>query len=36
MLSIANLAMLAFQKVCGNCHVEDVTISLASGVYCNA
>jgi hypothetical protein len=25
-----------FQKVCGNCHVANVIISLIGGVYCNA
>jgi hypothetical protein len=27
--------MPPFQKVCGNCHVGNVTISLTGGVYCN-
>jgi hypothetical protein len=36
MLSIANLHTPPFQKVCGNCHVVDVTISPTCGVYCNA
>jgi len=28
--------MCSFQKICGNCHVADVTISTIGGVYCNA
>jgi len=28
--------MPPFQKVCGNYHVVDVTISPIGGVYCNA
>jgi hypothetical protein len=36
MLSIPNLVMLPFQKVCRNCHVVDVAISPTGGVYCNA
>ncbi len=35
MLSITSLIAPPFQKVCGNCHVTDVTISPTSGVYCN-
>jgi len=35
MLSIANLVLLPFQKVCANCHVADITISPISGVYYN-
>jgi hypothetical protein len=35
MLSIASLVTPPFEKVCGNCHVIDVTIFLACGVYCN-
>jgi hypothetical protein len=35
MLSIANLVVPPFQKVCANCHVADVTISPISGVYYN-
>jgi hypothetical protein len=35
-LSIVSPATLPFQKVCGNYHVVDVTISPTSGVYCNA
>jgi hypothetical protein len=31
-LSIVNLVMPPFPKVCGNCHVANVTIFLASGV----
>jgi hypothetical protein len=34
-LSIASHVVLPFQKVCGNCHIEDVTISLVGGVYYN-
>jgi hypothetical protein len=34
-LSIASLVTPPFQKVCRNCHVANVIISLASGVYCN-
>ncbi len=34
-LSIVNLVVLPFQKVCANCHVADVTISPIGGVYCN-
>jgi len=34
-LSIANLVVPPFQKVCGNCHVEDVTIFLVGDVYYN-
>jgi hypothetical protein len=30
-----SLATPPFQKVCGNCHVADATISPASGVYFN-
>jgi hypothetical protein len=35
MLCIANLTTPPFQKVCGNCHVVDVTIFPAGGAYCN-
>jgi hypothetical protein len=35
MLFIASLVVPPFQKVCGNCHVANVTISSTSGVYCN-
>jgi hypothetical protein len=35
-LSIASLVALPFQKVCANCHVVDITISLTRGVYYNA
>jgi hypothetical protein len=35
-LSIVSLTTPPFQKVCGNCHVANVTISLTGGVYCNA
>jgi hypothetical protein len=35
MLSIASLVAPPFQKLCGNCHVADVTISPTSGVYYN-
>jgi len=35
-LSITSLATPPFQKICGNCHVVDVTISPMGGVYCNA
>jgi hypothetical protein len=35
MLSIVSLDAPPFQKVCGNCHAVDVTISPISGVYCN-
>jgi hypothetical protein len=35
MLPIASLIVPTFQKVCGNCHVANVIISLASGVYYN-
>ncbi len=35
-LSIVSLTTLPFLKVCGNCHVANVTISLTCGVYCNA
>jgi hypothetical protein len=34
-LSIASPATPPFQKVCGNYHVIDVTISPTNGVYCN-
>jgi len=34
-LSIFSLVVLPFQKVCENCHVTNVTISLVGGVYCN-
>jgi hypothetical protein len=34
-LSITSPATLPFQKVCGNCHVANATISLEGGVYCN-
>jgi hypothetical protein len=35
LLAIANLATPPFQKVCGNCHIVDVTISPTGGVYYN-
>ncbi len=35
-LSIINPSALPFQKVCGNCHVTNVTISPMGGVYYNA
>jgi hypothetical protein len=35
MLSITSSVALPFQKVCGNCHVVDVTIFPVGGVYCN-
>ncbi len=35
MLSIARLVVPPFQKVCGNYHIIDVTISPIGGVYCN-
>ncbi len=34
-LSITALVTPPFQKVCRNCHVANVIISLAGGVYCN-
>jgi hypothetical protein len=34
-LSIASHVVPPFQKVCENCHVTNVTISLVGGVYCN-
>ncbi len=34
-LFITSLVALPFQKVCGNCHVANVTISPLGGVYCN-
>ncbi len=34
-LLIASPVVPPFQKVCGNCHVVDATISQASGVYYN-
>jgi hypothetical protein len=35
MLSIISPIAPPFQKVCGNCHVIDVSISPTNGVYCN-
>ncbi len=35
-LSIINIVICPFPKVCGNCHVANVTIFLAGGVCCNA
>ncbi len=35
MLSITNLFVSPFKKVCENCHVRDVIISSMSGVHCN-
>ncbi len=32
----SSLIVPPFQKVCGNCHVVDVTISSVGGVYCKA
>jgi hypothetical protein len=34
-LSITNLPMPPFQKVCANCHITDVIIFTMGGVYCN-
>jgi len=34
-LPIANLVVLPFQKICGNCHITYVTISPMDGVYYN-
>jgi hypothetical protein len=34
-LSIASPIVPPFYKKCGNCHVTNVTISLAGDVYCN-
>jgi hypothetical protein len=36
MLSIASLVALPFQKVCGNCHVANVTIFQWVVFICNA
>jgi hypothetical protein len=35
-LSITSFDAPPFQKLCGNCHVVDVTISPTGGVYYNA
>jgi hypothetical protein len=35
-VSVASFVAVPFQKVCRNCHVRDVIISLVGGVYCNA
>jgi hypothetical protein len=34
-LSITSYVAPPFQKVCGNCHVLDITISPIGGVYYN-
>jgi hypothetical protein len=36
MLSIISHVAPPFQKVCGNCHVLNVTIFPTYGVYCNS
>jgi hypothetical protein len=35
-LSITSIIVPPFQKICGNCHVANVTISTIGGVYYNA
>jgi hypothetical protein len=35
-LSITSFVALPFQKVCGNCHISNVTISPTCGVYYKA
>jgi len=36
MLSIISPIAHPVQKICGNCHVTNVIISLMGGVHCNA